>query len=275
MTAALMRAETRRFWSRRMTWFFPGGLAGLMVIGVGIAAAVIIANESDPQFAGSQSSMIGEAGSNVGDILGPLLPVMAWVIGASFIGADAKTGMLEQLLTWEPRRMRFLATRAVVAAVSVAVLAIALSTLLVVLLYGLAAATGTVDGTSSEVWGDIAMLVLRSGAASGLFAVLGLGVTALINSSTGSIVGFMIYWLIIEGTLVMLFLPRIAAYLPVINASSFATGSPVERLAGSVLSGESDFVEDHTYLVAGAVLLMWSLVAFAVGALAFHRRDID
>ena len=200
---------------------------------------------------------------------------MAFVIGASFIGADLKTGVVEQLLTWEPRRLRFLAARYLSVAAGVAVLAILLSVLMVALLYGLAATTGTTEGTTSELWANVATIVLRTGLSAGLFATFGLAVTVLVNSSMGSIVGFVIYWFIIESFLISAFLPKVAVYLPITNASSFASGRDVERIEGSVFSADGpELVSHHGYVTAGVILTAWVLVGLVASAGVFDRRDV-
>ncbi|MDH3682083.1 MAG: hypothetical protein OEV40_19285 [Acidimicrobiia bacterium] len=270
----LLVAESTRLWARRMTRFFPLGLAALFVAGIVIAFLVISNDEGNsPDFV---DDMAGGVGAQ--DVLGPItavLPLMAFVIGGSYIGADAKTGMLEQLLTWEPRRLRFLVARLVSLVVGVAVLAMALAVFLVALLYSLAASTGTVDGVTGELWGNIAVIVLRTGLAAGLFSAFGFGVTLLINNSVGAIVGFVIYWFIIENFLVAVFLPRVSSYLPITNADSFASGRDVERLEGNVFQGEVDTIVSHGYLTAGVVLAAWVALAVIAAALVFVRRDID
>jgi len=267
----LLNAETKRLFARRMTRFFPLVLAGLMVGGIVIAYFVINADDGNsPDFLTDMAGGIGAT-----DVLGPitdLLPVMAFVIGASFIGADLKTGMVEQLLTWEPRRLRFLAARAIAVASGVALLAMVLSALMVGLLYGLAASTGTTDGTTGEMWVNVTTIILRTGVAAGLFAVFGLAITLLVNNSVGSIVGFVIYWFIIENFLVAAFLPKVAVYLPITNASSFASSRDVERIEGSVFS--SDFISHHAYLTAGVILLVWTAVALVAAGVVFQRRDV-
>jgi ABC-2 type transport system permease protein len=256
-----------------MTRFFPAGLAALMVVGMAIAYYVLNNNDTAVDFVNDIAG-----GVEARDILGlvaTLLPVMAFVIGASYIGADAKTGMLEQILTWEPRRLRFLGARTVISIVSVGLLAMALAVFLVALLYGLAAAVGTTGGTTGELWGNVALSVLRTGLAAGLFCAFGLGVTLLVNNSVGSIVGFVIYWFIIESFLVSVFLPKVAVYLPVTNASAFAQGAAVQQLQGSVFNGsEPNFTDHHSYLVAGAILAGWTILALAGSAVAFKQRDI-
>ncbi|MEZ5409408.1 MAG: hypothetical protein R2761_15375 [Acidimicrobiales bacterium] len=269
----LLRAETHRLWARRITRFFPLGLAGVFVIGVGIAWAVIAANNTDVSFV---ADMAGD--NRASGLLGPVsgvLPVMAFVIGASYIGADAKTGMLEQILTWEPRRLRLLGARTAIGIVSAGLLAMVLAAFFTALMYGLAAVTGTVDGTTGELWLNVVGVVLRTGLAAGLFCAFGLGVTLLLNNSIGAIVGFLIYWFIIENGLVALFLPRVAVWLPVTNAASFGSGSPVQRIAGNAFSaGGPDVVDDHGYLLAGVVLLVWTVLALVAANVAFRRRDI-
>jgi ABC-2 type transport system permease protein len=269
----LLRAETKRLWARRMTKFFPLVLALLMIAGI-VIAYLVISNDDDnmPDFV---QDIAG--GPEATSLLGPvatLLPVMAFVIGASYLGADVKTGMLEQILTWEPRRLRVLAARTIGGIASIAVLSMVLAAFLVALLYGLAAATGTTDGTTSELWANVATAVLRTGAAAGLFFAIGLGITLLVNNSVGSIVGFVIYWFIIEGFLLAAFLPRVAVYLPITNASAFAQGPPVQRIVGSVFGPEVTTVDDHSYVIAGVILAAWTVLALTTSSVVFKKRDV-
>lgn len=270
---SLLIAESERLWSRRITRFFPALLALLMVVGI-IIAYFVIENDADttPDF------LIDMAGGiEATTLLGPvtsLLPIMAYVIAASFIGADVKTGMVEQILTWEPRRIRFILARMAASGLAVSILAMVLAVLLIALLYGLAAVTGTTGGLTAEFWGNVGVTVLRTGLATALFGIFGLGVTVLVNNSVGSIVGFVIYWFIIENFLVAAFLPRVAVYLPIANASSFASGADVQRIEGSVF-GEFELIDEHSYLTAGLILAAWTCLAAAAGVIAFRRRDIS
>ncbi|MGF1596031.1 MAG: hypothetical protein ACFCVK_03730 [Acidimicrobiales bacterium] len=268
----VVRAESERFWARRMTRFFPAVLAVLMLGGIVIAYVVISGDDGNsPDFVDDIAG--GVQGTGLLEPVANLLPIMAFVIGASFIGADLRTGMLEQILTWEPRRSRLLAARLIAGSIGVAILAMALAALLVALLYALAAATGTADGTTGELWGNVAVAIVRTGVASGLFCAFGLGTTLLINNSIGSIVGFVIYWFIVENFLITAFLPAVAVYLPIANAASFASGSAVQQISGSVFS-EFDVSDHHGYLLAGVILAAWTLAAVIAAGVAFSRRDI-
>ena len=271
----LTTAEFKRLMYRRMTLFFPAILAVLMVVGVVIAYFVI--NNDDGNSPDFVNDMAG--GVDAPDILGlvaNLLPIMAFVIGASYFGADAKAGMIEQLLTWEPRRLRLLGSRVISVFVGVGVIGAILSVFFVALIFGLAAATGTTDGTSGELWGNIGLGVIRTGVAVGLFAIFGLGVTVVINNSVGSIVGFIIYWFIVESFIISAFLSKVGVYLPITNASAFGSGNDVQRITGSVFSEDGpDLIVSHGYPTAGLILAGWTALGVLLAAVAFSRRDID
>ncbi len=268
----LTLAESKRLWARRMTRFFPAILAVLFIAGI-VIAYFVIDNDDDnmPDF------VVDIAGGlDANEIRGPiatLLPIMAFVIGASYIGADVKTGMLEQILTWEPRRLRLLIARSIAGFTGAAVLAMALATFLVALLWGLAAATGTTDGTTGEFWGNVVQVIVRTGIAAGLFLLFGLGITVLVNNSVGAIVGFVIYWFIVENFLLSAFLPRVAVYLPITNAGSFASGADVERIDGNVF-GDFEIISHHGYRTAGVILAAWTIASVVVAAAVFTRRDV-
>ncbi len=270
---SLLRSEIKRLLARRMTLGFPAALMVLMLGGV-VIAFFVISNDDDnsPDFVNDLAG-----GIEATDILGLiafLIPVMAFVIGASSIGADLKTGMVEQILTWEPRRLRFLFARCVAGFVGVGLAALVVSVFFIAIMFGLAAAAGTTGGTSSEFWTNVIVAVLRTGLAAGLFAIFGIGVSLLVNSSVGAIVGFVIYFFIVENFLLSAFLPKVAAYLPITNTSAFAAGIDVERVEGSVFSDNVEFVVSHGYVTAGIILAAWSLLAAGLAGLVFTKRDV-
>ena len=266
-----MRSEVKRLLARRMTLAFPGVLMLLMIGGTVIAYFVITNDDSSPDLV--QDIAGGVEATNFFAPIAFLIPVMAFVIGASSIGADLKTGMVEQILTWEPRRLRFLIARCVAAFIGVTLAAALVALVFVGLMFALAALTGTTDGATGEFWSNVAVSVLRTGIAGGLFAIFGVGIALLVNSSVGAIVGFVIYFFIIENLLAA-FLPRIASYLPLTNTTAFAQGTDVIRLDGNVFSGDFEEIVSHGYITAGIILFGWTVLA-ALGASAlFNKRDV-
>ena len=272
----LLIAETKRFWARRISRFFPLILAGLIFGGIVIAYFVIRASGDTYDFIDDIARSDGPNGPVT--VLGPiagLLPIMAFVLGASYIGADLKSGVIEQILTWEPRRMRLLGARLIGGGASVFVLAAALAAWLVVLLYGLFAAIGTTDGVDADLWLDTIVAIGRTGLAAALFFAIGVAVTVLVNSSVGAIVGFVIYWFIGENFIIAAFLPQVAVWLPIANASSFGSGQDVTYIEGSLFSEDFELLTHHGYVTAGIYLGLWTALFVVASAVWFSYRDVD
>lgn len=273
---ALIRAETNRLLSRRMTRFFPLVLGALMILGIGIAIAVV-SSQDDGGVDFVNDIVAVQEGVPGSDVLGPmgfLIPIMAFVIGASYFGADEKVGMIEHLLTWEPRRWRLLLARALGGAVALFVIATLLSAFLVVLLFVLSAATGGDTSGVGDVLGEVIGSVIRSGISGTLFFLIGLGMTVLINNSIASIVGFLIWVFIIELALIGALLPRWTQWLPVSNSVAFVPGRDFEVFPGPFDDG-FDITTLHGSTEAGIRILVWGVVFIALGMAAFTRRDID
>ena len=281
--SGLMVAETNRFLSRRITRFFPLVLALLFIVGAVIAYFIIQAQDATVDFVGDLGSFgraaaQGPTGAvdqpdHATAILGPLgflLPIMAFTLGASFYGADQKSGVIELLLTWQPRRLKFLSTRAIGGGVVTTLIAIVLSAFFVAVMWGLASVAGTTDGMTGEMWGWIATSVLRSGVAAGLFFLLGLGLTVLVNNSMASIIVFMIYAFVVEN-LLQAFVGWLAPWLPMTNAASFVSGTNV--LLIDIFSDDPPTIQ-HGYLMAGLITLVYALGALASGFVIFQRRDV-
>lgn len=268
----LLRSETKRLLSRRMTLAFPGVVMLLVLGGIVIAYFVISNDDGDgPDFVNDIAG--GVDATSLFEPIAFIVPLMAFVIGASSIGADLKTGMVEQILTWEPRRLRFLAARCLANFVGVTLAAALVAAVFVALIFMLCVVTGTTDGAGGELWTNIGISIVRMGLAGGLFAIFGVGISLLVNSSVGAIVGFVIYFFIIEN-LVAAFLPKVAVYLPLTNTSAFAAGIDVQRAEGNVFTGDFITVVSHGYVTAGALLAAWTVLSAVAATVVFSRRDV-
>lgn len=262
-----------------MTRFFPLGLAALMVIGGVIA--ILVADGDGPDFVNDiASGNYGVPGDNSTLVLGPmgfLVPIMAFVIGASYYGADQKAGMIEQLLTWEPRRSRLLLGRLAGGATALFAITVLLSSFLVAVLYTISSISGTTEG-AADIWAMVLGAIVRSGIVGAIFFAFGLGLTVLTNNATASIVGFLIYVFVIELALLQPLLPKYSRWLPMENADAFVSRNGVGdggffQGAESFGSGLPDF--HHGWVAAGLLTLGWAMLAFGVGYAVFLRRDVD
>jgi len=273
----LLIADLQRLWARRITRFFPLILGVLIIVGVVIAYIVIQINDFDLDFVDDLASSNGNPDGPATSILGPIagiIPLMGFVIGASFVGADLKSGMIEHLLTWEPRRLRLIASRILVGAIGLFVITVVLCVFFIAMMYLLATVAGSADGITGELLGDMALATIRAGISASIFFMMGIGLTILVGNSMGSIIGFVVYWFILEGFLLQAFLPSVWKWLPVANANAFANGVDVQTTEG-FFSGIPTFVDQHNYGVAGLILLAWGIGFGLLGTLFFMRRDID
>lgn len=278
-STAVISAESRRLLARRMTRYFPLGLAALMIFGVVIAILTI--NGEGPDFVDDLASGIyGVPGDNSTQVLGPmglLVPIMAFVIGASYFGADQKVGMIEHILTWEPRRSKLLLGRLIGGSAALFVITALLSAFLVVMLYIMCSVAGTTDG-AFDIWPMVLGAVVRSGITGALFFALGMAITVLTNNSVASIVGFLIYVFVIETALLSNLVPKVSRWLPIENADAFVSRNGVGE--GGFFNGVDtidgllpDF--HHSWVSAGLLLAAWAGLAFIAAIAVFNRRDID
>jgi len=276
----LIRTETNRYLSRRMTRYVPLILALLMTVGAVIAYIVVqsedgsinfvtdIAFESNDDADGGFAPPGLEAPEGRTFILGPLgflLPIIGFALGASFYGADQKAGVIELLLTWQPKRHRLLGARAIGGFVATTVIVLALSSFFVAVMYGLASVTGTTDGMTGEMWGWIASSVVRTALSTGGFFLMGLGLTAVVNSSVASIVGFAVYVFVVEN-LLSTFVELVAPWLPMVNTRAYTFRDNVAPIT---------FFQDglpeihHGSITAGLIMAAYCLIV------VFARRDVS
>ncbi len=112
--------------------------------------------------------------------------------------------------------------------------------------------------------------MVRSGLIAGVFFLLGLGLTVILNNSIASIIAFMIYAFVIEN-IFQFFVGSIAPWLPMANASSFVSATTLSRFS---VFDDSLPVAHHGYLASGGIALAYALVAMAAAVIVFNRRDI-
>lgn len=274
---ALFRAEAARLLSRRILW---GSAAGLVVLGVGavaIGAGVALTEGAEPSFVEDfafDPALVEDQPAGATSVMSYLMflvPFVAFSIGASSIGAELRSGVVESLLIWEPRRRRLLAARSLAGFVLVGVLGTAISAFHVGAQYALAAGFGDTAGMTPTRWGWVLAAIVRLGLISAVFSVAGTVVTFLTGSSAGSIVGFVLLGLVISPPL-RIFVPGASAWLPTDNAEAFVAHTNV--LTGVDLFAISGGEPAHGYLGAGLYLVVLTGLLAAVAARHFDRAEI-
>lgn len=167
----LVRSEFLKLFTLRSTWWSLSITAALTV---GLAALI----------AGASSSF-GPGLSPVAAITLPIQFTMlvAGILGAMAITGEYSTGMIRSTLTAEPRRGRVLLAKAVVIALTLALLAAATSVLAGLAILPILGADAYAWGDAQEFW----LPLLLSMLAMSSFGLLGLGWGFVIRNGAGAI----------------------------------------------------------------------------------------
>lgn len=246
----LLRVELFRLFSRRLIRALMAlGLLLLVVVGIWVYVA-----SDRTRFGGFHLS-------DLPDIFGAtsiIFAATAWLVGASFMGAEWHSRTVELQLTWEPRRSRVMAAKAAAAAISVAVLAVVYQGLLFLALYPAARFRGT-----ATVPGDFASDVFRMGGKVVFLAVFGalMGFAlATIGRNTAAALGVgFAYLAVFESLLRVLF-----------DVEVWLLGDNM----GLWMVGVDPFHPGRTATDAGVLLAAYALGLTALATAIFRRRDV-
>lgn len=253
---ALLASELRRMWSRHLVRI----VAGLALLGIAIAG-VIVAVRSSPEVGADPRFPL----TMLPDVLkGTSIPLIiaGWLLGASFIGADWRTGTITTLLTWEPRRSRVIVAKVVACAVSVFALAMALQAVLGGVLSLDAVFRGTTEGVDASWWRETSGVAVRAATLASVASIVGFAV-ASIGRNTAAALGAGFAYLAVIENLVRGLRPGWQRWLFTDNAAVFITG------------GNVDFSFQRTVLQAVALLAAYAAALFAVSLVMFRARDVN
>lgn len=195
-------------------------------------------------------------------LTGPLV-LIAWGVGASFVGAEWHHGTITTSLTWEPRRDRLLAAKYAAIAIIVFVTVLVFFALLSAALLPSAIWHGTTAGTGSAWARSLAGTALRSGALAVMTASVGFGLASL-TRNTGAALGVGFVYLLAVENLIRGLKPAWQRWLLGDNAVAFVSGEPQGYAFGYTPSVTR----------AGVVLGAYCAVLLAVAFGQFRARDV-
>ncbi|BCJ53729.1 hypothetical protein Asp14428_52040 [Actinoplanes sp. NBRC 14428] len=111
--------------------------------------------------------------------LAAILAVMAFVIGASFVGAEWTSGGMMNLLLWRPQRIKVLSTKLGALLVTLSVVTVVISLIWTGIFAVIGNLRGTMEGMTSGAWQSVMLMELR-GLGLVLFAgAVGFGLASL------------------------------------------------------------------------------------------------
>jgi hypothetical protein len=251
----LLAVEFRRLFQRRLVRF----LGVLLALGMVIAGVLVFANGPEDFGLHSYDNVFG----------GTTAPIAlaAWVVGASFVGAEWHAGTMAATLTWEPRRLRLLLAKA-----AAVILFTFVGTIVVQAVLGLVLAPAALRfepggftcvgcGPEESWFSSAAVIVLRGATVSAVLAALGFGLASIGRNTAASVgVGFG-YLLVVEGLLAAL-VDWLRPVLITPNAIIFVSGTPIGDV-GLDSPG-----------AAGMLLGLYGVAAVLAALVLFRTRDV-
>ena len=209
---------------------------------------------SDPRFPYEDVTWI------LGSVGVPFM-MLGWLLGASFLGAEWKDRTITTTLTWERRRIRVLAAKALALSLVAFVWVVALQALFALALLPAGAFEGNMAGVDAAWWTDTTLLMLRSGGIAALAGVFGLSLAAIGRNTAAALgVGF-VYLAVIEG-MIRGFKPSWVDWLIGDNAALLLIGGDEVTQVG------------HSQVAAGLLLAAYAAAIFTLALAIFRRRDI-
>ena len=179
--------------------------------------------------------------------------IFAALAGAMAITAEIRHGTIRPTFLVEPRRGPVIAAKLAIGGLA----GLTYGLLAEGLMATAAAIAFSIRGIPNELsGGDYARLLIGGAAAGALWAILGVGVGALVRNQVGTLVGILAYMFLVE-SVSEAFIPGVVKLLP---------GG-----AGLTLAGNN---QDLSVAVAALLLVAYAAAASAAGWIATLRRDV-
>lgn len=204
--------------------------------------------------------------------------IVAFLVGATWIGAEWSSRSLVALLFWVPRRVAVMGTKFVVLLLGAAVFGVLAQAGWLVTAGILRATVGTDDPLPDGFWAELLSTQGRSVLLTTLVAALGFGLANLIRNTGAALgVGF-VYFAVLENAIRAL-RPSWQPWLLSNNAGALLAPGGLEIPDYRNLTVGSDgFGEPTIYVIgnvqAGVVLTIATAVVVGLGVVLFTRRDI-
>ncbi len=206
--------------------------------------------------------------------VGVATAMLAFLIGATYVGAEWSSRSMVALLFWEPRRLKVMGVKLAVTAAAAGLLGVLTQAIWWGTAEIIARTRGDRDNLPADFWSDLYGQQGRAVLFVVLTALLGFGIANLIRNTAAALGAGFVYVVIIENV-VRGFLPSWQPWLLVENVSGL-----LSRNGHTVYIYENDPFGDGVREVlisnvrGGLVLGILTAVVVVTGVLLFKRRDL-
>jgi ABC-type transport system involved in multi-copper enzyme maturation permease subunit len=243
---ALLRSELVKVRSTRTSLGLLGAMIGLVLLLVLLYGLAV-----------DSSELVKEQHQRVMLGLGLAGGFIAALIGVMSITTEFRHGTIRPTFVFTPRRGRVLAAKALVSVAVGAVFGLLTEALALGVGIGILYARGADLVLSPR---DLLLLALGSVAAAALLAALGVGVGAVLRNQVLGVLGFVVWFMVIENLMVNL-ASGIGKFFPLAAADALSGVKGVDAQALSAPQG-------------GLVLVGYVLVFFVAGLFVTMRSDV-
>lgn len=201
--------------------------------------------------------------------------VLAFLIGATWIGAEWSTRSIVALLFWVPNRLKVMGTKFGVLVLAAVVLGVVAQVAWLLMAWILQSLVGSNRELPDGFWGDLLAEQGRSVLLTVLVALIGFGLANLIRNTGASLgIGF-VYFAIVENA-VRIVDPTWDRWLLSTNAVALVLPGGLRIYDYSGMGAEMG--EPPSYLVTnlhgGLVVAAFAALIVGVGLVLFTRRDL-
>ncbi|MCF6508206.1 hypothetical protein E9549_12430 [Blastococcus sp. MG754426] len=200
--------------------------------------------------------------------------VLAFLVGATWIGAEWSTRTIVALLFWVPRRLKVIGTKAAVLALAALALGVLAQLGWLAMAWVLDALVGTDDPLPDGFWSGLLAVQARGVLLAVLVGLIGFGLANL-TRNTGAALGVaFVYFAVVENAL-RIWDPMVDRWLVVSNSVALVApgGFRVFDHSESSSSGEPPSYL-LTNLHGGLVVTAFAAVVVGAGVWLFVRRDL-
>ncbi|GAB3360649.1 ABC transporter permease subunit [Modestobacter lapidis] len=211
--------------------------------------------------------------------VGVLSAMLAFLLGATFVGAEWSSRSIVAQLFWEPRRARVMGAKLLVAAAASVVLGVLAQLAWPATAGLLQALVGDGAPLPDDFWPELAAAAGRGVLLTLLAGLLGLGLTNLVRNTGAALgIGF-VYFAVLE-TAVNVLRPAWQPWLLTNNAAALALpgGLELSRPVETVDAAGRPVLESAVYVLgsvqAGVYLGLVTAAITGLGVVLFARRDV-
>jgi hypothetical protein len=214
--------------------------------------------------------------------LAALLAVTAFVIGATFVGAEWSSGGMMNLLLWRPQRLKVLGTKLAALLVSLTVFTVVVTAAWTGLFVVVAQLRGTMAGMTSGAWQSVLLMELRGLVLVLVAGAVGFGLASLGRHTAmalGAAIGTIIVFQFGLGTVLSLAkVPFVDAYLAPVWVEAWLNKSGVatdwNSCDFSSTAGCEPATVTITWPMAGGLLALVFVLVVGAAMWTMRSRDI-